>query len=55
MQPGWVLTCEPAIYVKEEGFGIRLENDVLVTESGNVDLLAHVPIEAEEIEDIMSR
>ncbi len=55
MQPGWVLTCEPAIYIRDEGFGIRLENDIVITESGNVDLLADVPIEAEEIEDIMSR
>jgi len=53
MQPGWVLTCEPAIYVKEEGFGIRLETDVLITESGNVDLLADVPIEPDEIEERM--
>lgn len=55
MQPGWVLTCEPAIYVKEEGFGIRLENDILITEHGNVDLLADVPIEADEIEEIMAK
>jgi len=53
MQPGWVLTCEPAIYVREEGFGIRLETDILITESGNVDLLADVPIEADEIEELM--
>mgnify|MGYP000626432026 CR=1 FL=1 len=53
MQPGWVLTCEPAIYIKEEGFGIRLETDVLITESGNVDLLADVPIEPDEIEERM--
>lgn len=53
MQPGWVLTCEPAIYVREEGFGIRLETDILITESGNVDLLAEVPIEADEIEELM--
>jgi len=55
MQPGWVLTCEPGIYIKEEGFGVRLENDVLVTDSGNVDLLADVPIEPDEIEDLMNR
>lgn len=53
MQPGWVLTCEPAIYIREEGFGIRLENDILITEAGNVDLLAGVPIEADEIEGLM--
>jgi Xaa-Pro aminopeptidase len=54
MQPGWVLTCEPGIYIKEEGFAVRLENDVLVTEDGNVDLLADVPIEADEIEELMN-
>ncbi len=53
MQPGWVLTCEPAIYVREEGFGIRLETDILITDSGNEDLLADVPIEADEIEELM--
>jgi len=52
--PGWVLTCEPAIYIKEEGFGIRLENTILVTESGQVDLMADIPIEADEIEALMN-
>jgi Xaa-Pro aminopeptidase len=52
-QPGWVLTVEPGIYIPEEGFGIRLENDVLVTDQGPVDLMADIPIEAEEIEELM--
>ncbi|WP_158796540.1 aminopeptidase P family protein [Pedobacter sp. L105] len=51
---GNVLTCEPGIYIPEEGFGIRLENDILLTENGNIDLMATVPIEAEEIEEIMN-
>lgn len=55
MQPGWVMTCEPAIYVKEEGMAVRLENTILVTENGPVDLMAHIPIEAEEIEALMRR
>lgn len=55
VQPGWVLTCEPAIYMAEEKFGIRLENDILVTEDGPVDLMADVPIEADEIESLMQR
>lgn len=54
IQAGWVLTCEPAIYLKEEGLGVRLENDFLVQEGGNVDLLAGIPIEPEEIEELMS-
>ena len=55
MQAGWVMTVEPAIYIPEEGFAVRLENDVLLTDSGPVDLMAHIPIEAEEIETIMGR
>ncbi|HEV2437609.1 MAG TPA: Xaa-Pro aminopeptidase [Verrucomicrobiae bacterium] len=53
MQAGWVMTVEPAIYVREEGFAVRLENDVLVTEKGRVDLMADIPIEADEIETLM--
>jgi Xaa-Pro aminopeptidase len=55
MQPGWVLTCEPGIYIREEGFGVRLENDILITEHGPVDLMADIPIEAGEIEALMKR
>jgi Xaa-Pro aminopeptidase len=54
MQAGWVLTCEPGIYIKEEGFAVRLENDILVTETGFVDLMADIPIEADEIEALMN-
>ena len=53
IQPGWVLTVEPGIYIPAEGLAVRLENDVLVQEGGNVDLLADVPIEAGEIEALM--
>jgi Xaa-Pro aminopeptidase len=53
--PGWVLTVEPAIYIKDEGFGVRLENTILVTEDGQRDLMAHIPIEADEIEALMRR
>jgi len=48
-----VFTCEPGIYIKEEGLGIRLENNILITETGNTDLMAHIPIEAEEIESLV--
>jgi Xaa-Pro aminopeptidase len=51
--PGWVLTVEPGIYLPDEGFGIRLENDVLVMEKGPIDLTAEIPVEADEIEQIM--
>ena len=48
IQAGWVMTVEPGIYLPEEGFAVRLENDVLVTEDGQVDLMAGIPIEADE-------
>jgi len=53
-QPGMVFSCEPAIYIPEEGTGIRLENDILITENGNVDLTKDIPVEREEIEDLMN-
>lgn len=52
-QPGWVLTVEPGIYIPEEGFGVRLENDILVTEKEPIDLMADIPIEIDEIESLM--
>jgi Xaa-Pro aminopeptidase len=55
LKPGMVLTCEPGLYVEEEGIGIRIENDILITEDGNIDLMKHVPIEADEIEEIMNK
>jgi len=55
IQPGWILSCEPAIYIKAEGFGVRLENTILVTAAGPRDLMAHIPIEANEIEALMNR
>lgn len=55
IQPGWVLTCEPGLYLAEEGFGVRLENTILIGENENTDLMADIPIEADEIEELMSR
>lgn len=55
LKAGMVLTCEPGIYIREERIGIRLENDILVTENEPVDLMANIPIEADEIEHIMNR
>jgi Xaa-Pro aminopeptidase len=52
---GMVLTCEPAIYIPGEGIGIRLENDILITGEGPVDLMEDIPIEAGEIEALMNR
>jgi Xaa-Pro aminopeptidase len=55
VQPGMVFTVEPGIYVREEGIGIRLENNILIQENGFTDLMANIPIEAEEIEELMNR
>jgi Xaa-Pro aminopeptidase len=52
--PGMVYTCEPGIYIQEENLGIRLENNILITERGNEDLMASIPIEADEIEALMN-
>lgn len=55
IRPGMVFTVEPGIYIREEGMGIRLENDILIGEHGNTDLMAHIPIEVDEIEALMCR
>jgi len=53
LEPGMILTCEPGIYIKTENIGIRLENDILITENGNINLMADIPIEIDEIENLM--
>ena len=53
--PGMILTCEPGLYIREEGIGIRIENDLLVTEGEPVNLFEGLPIEIEEIEAAMQR
>ena len=52
-EAGMVFTCEPGIYIREEGLGIRLENDILITSNGPVDLMHDIPIEADDIERMM--
>ena len=54
MQVGNLFTCEPGIYIPQEGIGIRIENDILITENGQLDLMADIPLEVEEIEDLMN-
>jgi Xaa-Pro aminopeptidase len=50
---GMVFTCEPGIYIREESLGLRLENNILISSKGPVDLMKNIPIEIEEIEDLM--
>lgn len=53
--PGMLFTIEPGIYIEEEGMGIRIENNVWITEAGNVDLFEGIPITVEEIERKMKK
>jgi Xaa-Pro aminopeptidase len=53
LEPGMVITCEPGLYIKEENLGIRIENDILITENGNEDLMEGVPREIAELETMM--
>ncbi|MCP4687524.1 MAG: M24 family metallopeptidase [Desulfobacterales bacterium] len=54
-EPGMVFSCEPGVYIREESLGIRLENDILITDGDPVDLTETIPIDPEEIEDLMNR
>lgn len=56
MQAGNLFTCEPGIYIKEEGIGIRIENNLLITETGQLDLMDEIGmlIEVDEIEAFMN-
>ena len=56
MQVGNLFTCEPGIYIKEEGIGIRIENNLLLTNTSPIDLMDEIgmPIEVEEIESVMN-
>jgi len=54
LQEGMVFSCEPGIYIPEENIGIRLENDILITNNGPVDLMKNIPLETEEIEELMA-
>ena len=55
IQAGMVFTVEPGIYIKEEGMGVRIENNVWITKTGNQDLFKNIPIKADEIEALMRR
>ncbi len=55
IKEGMVFTCEPGIYIPEEGLGIRLEDDLVVQKTGSpFNLMANIPIEADDIEGLMN-
>ena len=54
IKEGNVFTVEPGIYIREENLGIRLENDIVIKKDGFLDLMSHIPLEADEIEDAMN-
>ena len=53
IKPGMVFTCEPGIYIREEGIGIRLEDDIIVTEGDPINMMKNIPVEPSDIEDCM--
>lgn len=54
-EAGMVFTCEPGIYIPAESLGIRIEDDIVITEKGNINLMASIPIEADDIEALMKK
>lgn len=55
MEVGNAFTCEPGIYLPEEGIGVRIEDDIVIGEKENLNMTANIPKEVEEIEDFMNR
>lgn len=55
LKEGMLLTIEPGIYVEEEKIGIRIEDNYWLTKHGNIDLMKHIPIEADDIERLMKK
>jgi Xaa-Pro aminopeptidase len=55
IQAGMVFTVEPGIYIEEEQMGVRIENNIWITRNGNKDLMANIPITAEDIETLMKK
>ncbi len=54
LRPGMILTCEPGIYIPQENLGIRIENDILITNDGCIDLMKDIPVETDHIEQIIA-
>jgi Xaa-Pro aminopeptidase len=55
LKEGMVLTVEPGIYIEEEQMGVRIENNIWITKTGNKDLFKNIPVKAEEIEKLMKQ
>ncbi len=55
LKEGMLLTIEPGIYIEEEQTGVRIENNVWLSKNGNKDLMKHIPIHVEEIEQLMKK
>jgi Xaa-Pro aminopeptidase len=55
IKQGMVFTVEPGIYIEEEHMGVRIENNIWITKSGNKDLFQNIPIKADEIESLMKK
>ena len=53
LKPGMVITVEPGIYLPDRGFGVRIEDDILITETGNRDLTSAIPKTVEAVEEAM--
>ena len=53
-EPGMVFTVEPGIYIPEENIGIRLEDNIVITKDGHINLMRNIPIHADEIESLMN-